>query len=43
MLVSLVVSAGLTAWGSYLNDLFPGGRFLMSFLNSTLRPTPYLE
>jgi membrane protein len=39
MLVSLVVSAGLTALGSYLNDLFPGGRFLMSFLNSTISLT----
>ena len=36
MLVSLVVSAGLTALGSYLSDLFPGGRFLMSLWNSTI-------
>src|SRR5207302_7706681 len=36
MLVSLVVSAGLTALGSYLSDLFPGGRLLMSVLNSTI-------
>ena len=36
MLVSLVVSAGLTALGSYLSDLFPGGRLLMSRLNSTI-------
>ena len=36
MLVSLVVSAGLTALGSYLSDLFPGGRLLMSLLNSTI-------
>src|SRR5438477_11712851 len=33
---SLVVSAGLTALGSYLSDLFPGGRLLMSLLNSTI-------
>ena len=36
MLVSLAVSAGLTALGSYLSDLFPGGSFLMSLLNSTI-------
>jgi membrane protein len=36
MLVSLVVSAGLTALDSYLGDLFPGSRVLMSFLNWTL-------
>ena len=36
MLVSLVVSAGLTALGSYLSDLFPGGRLVMSLLNSTI-------
>jgi membrane protein len=36
MLVSLVVSAGLTALGSYLSDLFPGGSLLMSLLNSTI-------
>ena len=36
MLVSLVVSAGLTALSSYLSDLFPGGRLLMSLLNSTI-------
>jgi len=36
MLVSLVVSAGLTALGGYLTDLFPGGKFLMSLLNSTI-------
>jgi membrane protein len=33
MLVSLVVSAGLTALGSYLSYLLPGGNFLMSLLN----------
>ena len=36
MLVSLVVSAGLTALGSYLSDLFPGGDVLISLLNSTI-------
>jgi len=36
MLVSLVVSAGLTALGGYLTDLFPGGKFLMLLLNSTI-------
>jgi membrane protein len=36
MLVSLAVSAGLTALGSYLSDLFPGGSFLISLLNSTI-------
>jgi membrane protein len=36
MLVSLVVSAGLTALGSYLSDLFPGGSLLVSLLNSTI-------
>jgi membrane protein len=36
MLVSLVVSAGLTALGSYLSDLFPGGDVLLSLMNSTI-------
>jgi membrane protein len=36
MLVSLLVSAGLTALGGYMSDLFPGGHFLMSLLNSTI-------
>jgi membrane protein len=36
MLVSLAVSAGLTALGSYLSDLFPGGSFVMSLLNLTI-------
>jgi membrane protein len=36
MLVSLAVSAGLTALGSYLSDLFPGGSFLISLLNSAI-------
>jgi hypothetical protein len=36
MLVSLVVSAGLTALGSYLSELFPGGRLVMLILNSTI-------
>jgi membrane protein len=36
MLVSLAVSAGLTALGGYLSDLFPGGNFLMSLLNSVI-------
>ena len=36
MLVSLAVSAGLTALGSYLSDLFPGGSFLMALLNSMI-------
>jgi membrane protein len=36
MLTSLVVSAALTALGSYLSDLFPGGNILMSLLSSTI-------
>jgi membrane protein len=36
MLVSLVVSAALTALGDYLSGLFPGDGFLMSLLNSTI-------
>lgn len=36
MLISLVVSAGLTALGGYLNDLFPGASILMSLLNSAI-------
>ena len=36
MLVSLVVSAALTALGDYLSGLFPGAGFLMSLLNSTI-------
>jgi membrane protein len=36
MLVSLVVSATLTALGDYLSDLFPGAGFLMSLLNSAI-------
>jgi membrane protein len=36
MLVSLAVSAGLTALGSYLSDLFPGAHFLMSLLNGVV-------
>ena len=36
MLVSLLVSAGLTALGGYMSDLFPGGHFLMSLLISTI-------
>ena len=36
MLVSLVVSAGVTAFGSYLSDLFPGAQLLVSMLNWTL-------
>jgi membrane protein len=36
MLVSLVVSAALTALGDYLSGLFPGAGFLMSLLSSTI-------
>jgi membrane protein len=36
MLVSLVVSAALTALGDYLSGLFPGAGFLMSLLNCTI-------
>jgi membrane protein len=36
MLVSLVVSAALTALGDYLSGLFPGAGFLMSILNCTI-------
>jgi membrane protein len=36
MLVSLVISAALTALGDYLSGLFPGAGFLMSLLNSTI-------
>jgi membrane protein len=36
MLVSLVVSAALTALGDYLSGLFPGAGFLMSLLNWTI-------
>jgi membrane protein len=36
MLVSLVVSAGLTALGSYFSDLLPVGDVLISLLNSTI-------
>ena len=36
MLVSLVVSAGLTALGGYLRGLFPGASLLMSVLNWTI-------
>jgi membrane protein len=36
MLVSLVVSAGVTAFGSYLSDLFPGAQLLVSLLNWTI-------
>jgi membrane protein len=36
MLVSLAVSAGLTALGGYLSDLFPGAGLLMSVLNWTI-------
>jgi membrane protein len=36
MLVSLVVSAALTALGDYLSGLFPGAGLLMSLLNSTI-------
>ncbi len=33
LLVSLVVSAGLTAFGDYLNSILPGGEFILSVLN----------
>lgn len=33
LMVSLVVSAGLTAFGNYLNSLFPFGAFVLSILN----------
>jgi membrane protein len=36
LLVSLVVSAGVTAFGSYLSDLFPGAQLLVSLLNWTI-------
>ena len=39
MLVSLAVSAGLTALGNYLNSLFPGGHFLMSALSFVISLT----
>jgi membrane protein len=33
LMVSLVVSAGLTAFGNYLNSLFPFGALILSILN----------
>jgi membrane protein len=39
MLVSLVVSAALAALGSYLDYLFPGGRFLVVIVNFVLSLT----
>jgi membrane protein len=33
LMVSLVVSAGLTAFGNYLNSLFPFGALVLSILN----------
>ena len=33
MMVSLVVSAGLTALGDYLNSVLPAGKFVLSILN----------
>jgi membrane protein len=33
LMVSLVVSAGLTAFGNYLNSLFPFGELVLSILN----------
>jgi membrane protein len=33
LMVSLVVSAGLTAFGNYLNSLFPSGALVLSILN----------
>jgi membrane protein len=39
MLVSLVVSAGLAALGSYLDYLFPGGQFVIVIVNFALSLT----
>lgn len=36
LMVSLVVSAGLTAFGNYLNSLFPFGALVLSILNVTV-------
>jgi membrane protein len=36
LLVSLVVSAGLTAFGNYLNSIFPFGRLILTVLNTVV-------
>jgi membrane protein len=36
LMVSLVVSAGLTAFGDYLNSILPFGRFVLTVLNFTV-------